>query len=131
MSFDGLGVSGADIAQFPSRGAATMLVVGADADVSDKGVVLPAATAIAAEQVPLVVADVYVKTPDGPARGDTLDAIHDSDALASVVSTVDDLDQPQGPATAVLALSALLQTPATVCQCGLASGTPLPDITAK
>jgi hypothetical protein len=109
-----------------------LLVVGADADVPDSDVVVPAASAITAEAVPLVVADVYVKSDGGPSRGDALHAIHDTQSLATKVSTVDNLDQPQGPATAVLAVSGILQTPSVVGRYGLAGGTkPLPEITAK
>jgi Copper transport outer membrane protein, MctB len=132
VSFDGLGENNASLGAFPARGAAVMLVVGANAAVPDGDMVVPAATAITGEDVPLVVADVYVQSDGGPGRGDALNAIHDTQALAAKVSTVDNLDQPQGPATAVLAAFGTLQSPPIVGQYGLASGKkPLPEITAK
>jgi hypothetical protein len=130
VTFDAAGDDTLRLEEFPSRGAATMLVVGADADIPDSDVVLPAATAIAGESVPLVVGDVYVSTPDGPARGSALDPIHDDDGLAAKVSTVDDLDLSQGPTTAVIALANLLRTPPAVGQYG-PSGQSLPDITSR
>jgi hypothetical protein len=131
VSFDSGGDDTVRLEEFPTRGAATMLVVGADAAVPDRDITLPAATAITGESVPLVVGDVYVSTPDGPARGTALQAIHDNDTLAAKVSTVDDLDLPQGPTTAVIALADILRTPPTVGQYGLASDQPLPDITSR
>src|SRR5262249_14936286 len=68
VSFDGLGESDASLGVFPARGAAVMLVVGANAAVPDGDVVVPAATAITTEDVPLVVADVYVQSEGGPRR---------------------------------------------------------------
>jgi hypothetical protein len=130
VTFDAAGDDTLRLEEFPSRGAPTLLVVGANADIPDSDVVLPAATAIAAESVPLVVGDVYVKAPDGPARGSALEPIHDDEALAAKVSTVDDLDLSQGPTTAVIALANLLRTPPTVGQYG-PNGQSLPDITSR
>ena len=129
VSFDNAGDDSLKLEEFPSRGAATMLVVGGDAGIADADVVLPGATAIAGESVPLVVGDVYVSTPDGPERGTALKPIHDNDTLKTKVSTVDDLDLPQGPTTAVIALANLLRTPPTVGQYD-PSGQSLPDITS-
>jgi Copper transport outer membrane protein, MctB len=131
VTFDNAGDDTLRLDEFPSRGAATLLAVGSNAGVPDSDTVLPAATAIAGESVPLVVGDVYASTPDGPDRGSALKAIHDNPTLSAKVSTVDDLDRPQGPTTAVIALSDLMRIPATVGQYGLTSGQSLPDITSK
>jgi hypothetical protein len=131
VSFDNGGDDTLRLDEFPSRGAATLLAVGSNADIPDSDTVLPGATAISGESVPLVVGDVYVSTPDGPDRGSALKAIHDNETLAAKVSTVDDLDRPQGPTTAVIALADLLRTPPTIGQYGLTSEQPLPDITSK
>ena len=49
-------------------------------------------------------------------------------SLSTIVSTVDDLDRPQGPPTVALALADLLRVPPVVGHYGLGEGTvPLPD----
>ena len=73
---------------------------------------MPAAKALHAAEVPLVVASVWTDVNDGPDRADAVQPIRDSDELASTVSTVDDLDLVEGPTTVVLALSDLFLTPA-------------------
>ena len=74
-----------------------------------------------------MVADVWVETTDGPSRGDVFETLRDSD-LAVTVSTVDDLDQPEGPTTVVLAMSDLFLSPPTVGHYGYGPSTqPLPD----
>ncbi len=83
-----------------------LLVVGNDAVVPEKDVVMPAATAFVAAGVPLVVAEVYAAGDDAPPRGEALVPLRDS-LLGKSVSTVNDLDRPQGPTTAVLALAGL------------------------
>ena len=112
---------------FPARGAAALLVVGSNGDVSDKDVVQPAASAFVEAGIPLVVGDDFEQVKDGPGRGTALSPVHDDDALSSKVSTVDDLDLSQGPATAVLALAGVLGDPPTVGQFGMTTGK-LPDI---
>ena len=72
---------------------------------------IPVATTLQAADVPTVVADVWVDTTDGPGRAEAVQPVRDSD-LARTVSTVDDLDQPEGPATVVLAMSGPLPHPA-------------------
>ena len=80
-----------------SRGATrrSLLVVGNDAVVPDKDVVMPAATAFVAAGVPLVVAEVYAAGDDAPPRGEALAPLRDS-LLGKSVSTVNDLDRPAG-----------------------------------
>jgi Copper transport outer membrane protein, MctB len=114
------------VAQFPSRGASTLFVMGSDADVPDGSVVLPAATAFHDAGVPLVMGDVYVQSPDGPGRGSVFSELRSDDALAKSVSTVDNLDTPEGPATAVLALAALQQVPPIVDHYGIEGNALLP-----
>ncbi|HEY7106909.1 MAG TPA: copper transporter [Acidimicrobiia bacterium] len=115
------------VADFPARGASILLVVGEDGKVPDKDVVLPAATALSNEGLPLVVGDVYVSGDDRPDRGAAVSSIRDG-SLASKVSTVDDLDWPQGPATAGLALSDLRQVPPLVGHYGLSTDKLMPDV---
>jgi hypothetical protein len=126
LKFEMVGDNGATMSQFPRRGASMLLAVGDDADVSDK-VVTPAATAFVAAAVPLVVGQIYAGGQDVPARGAALDALRGS-TVGKLVSTVDDLDRPQGPAAAALTLAALRQDPPQYGNYGLGDGLKqLPD----
>jgi hypothetical protein len=99
--------------------------------VSAATVVVPAADGLHAASVPVVLADQWVEVTDGPSRGAALQPVRDSD-LGRSVSTVDDLDQPMGPTTAVLALADLLRIPPVVGHYGYGPGTqPLPDPVAS
>jgi Copper transport outer membrane protein, MctB len=120
--------SGATIEQFPSRGAATLLVVGTEGDVPEQDVVVAGATALHDAGIPLVVGDVYVKVPDGPGRSDVFAHLRDNAVLDKSVSTVDNLDRPQGPVTAVLALVGLEQDPPVVGHYGIHGDALLPDV---
>jgi hypothetical protein len=125
LGFDSVGNS--TIAEFPGRGAGLVLVVGTEASVPSETVVVPMATALHAAEVPTVAADVWVEATDGPSRGDVFKSLRDSD-LAVTVSTVDDLDQPEGPTTVILAMSDLFLAPPTVGHYGYGpETTPLPD----
>ena len=126
VTFESLSDDDATVSQFPARDASILLVVGGDGDVADKEVVLPAATAFNADGIPLVVADDYVTGDDRPERGSALAPIRDGD-LATKVSTVDDLDWPQGPATTALTLANLRQVPPLVGHYGLATDQLMPD----
>ena len=106
VSFEPQGEDGAPISQFPQRSASMLLVVGNNADVPDTDVVMPAATAFVAAGVPLVVAEIYAAGDDAPPRGEALVSLRDS-LLGKSVSTVNDLDRPEGPTTVVLALAGL------------------------
>jgi hypothetical protein len=127
VSFEAVGDDTATPAQFPARDASILLVVGGDGDVPDEDVVLPAATAFNADGIPLVVADDYVSGDDRPARGSALSPIRDGD-LATKVSTVDDLDWPQGPATTALTLANIRQVPPLVGHYGLTTDQLMPDV---
>ena len=125
VKFEGDG--GQTIAQFPRRGASMLLVVGDGASVPITDVVMPAATAFVAAGVPLVVGEVYKEGEGAPARGAALTSLRDS-PLGKSVSTVNDLDRPQGPTTAALALAGLRQDPPQVDHYGLGDGLKLlPD----
>jgi hypothetical protein len=127
VAFDAAADEGPQLAEFPLRGASLLLVVGDEADVPDKDTVLPAATAFTAAGIRLVVGEIYVGGEDAPARGAGLAPIRDGD-LGKRVSTVDDLDRPQGPTTAALALAGLQQIPARVGHYGLSTDKLLPDV---
>ncbi len=125
LGFDAFGDS--KIADFPGRGAGIVLVVGNGASVDPALVTLPAAKALHAAEVPLVVASVWEEVADGPERADAVQPIRD-DELATSVSTVDDLDLAEGPATVVLALSDLFLPQPVVGHYGYGpDAKPLPD----
>jgi hypothetical protein len=112
-----------DLAEFPGFLASIVLVVGTTGDVAASTVVMPAATAITGADLPLVVGDVFAADePDAGSRGDDLAELRASD-LSESVSTVDDLDRPQGPVTVVLAVADLLLFPPVVGHYGLGPDT--------
>lgn len=66
---------------------------------------------LSSARLPVVLGDIYVEQPDGPARGVTLrDAIPAE--VRESIAVVDHLDQLEGRVSAVLALSALVDGPA-------------------
>jgi hypothetical protein len=111
LGFDAVG--GSTITDFPGRSAGVTLVVGNEGSIPPADVAMPLASALHGAEVPTVVAGTWVETTDGPARADAVQPIRDSD-LAVTVSTVDDLDQPQGPTTVVLAMADLFVLPKPV-----------------
>jgi hypothetical protein len=120
-------VGGSTLAEFPGRDAGVVLVVGNGASDDPAQVTLPAAKALHAAEVPVVAASVWKQVSKGPGRAAAVQPIRD-DTLAKTVSTVDDLDLPEGPATVVLALSNLMLAQPVVGHYGYGSGTvPLPD----
>jgi len=125
LGFDG--VKGSAITDFPGRGAGIVLVVGTEGAVPSDMVVVPMATGLRAAEVPTVVADVWVDSTNGPDRGAAVQPLRDSE-LTTAVSSVDDLDQPEGATTVVLAMSDLFRTPPVVGKYGYGPDTqPLPD----
>jgi hypothetical protein len=124
LSYESLGGS-ASLSAFPGRDASVTFVSGTNAKVSSDDIVVPVANGIHAASLPLVLADQWVQG-DGPSRGESLQTVRDGD-VGRVVSTVDDLDQPMGPATVVLTLADLLRTPPVVGHYGYGPGTqPMP-----
>jgi hypothetical protein len=127
VAFDGP-QGGGTVAEFPGAQASIVLIVGTNGDVPASDVVMPAATAITADDLPLVVGDVYDATAtDAGDRGSAFAELRRS-SLSTIVSTVDDLDRPQGPPTVALALADLLRVPPVVGHYGLGEDTvPLPE----
>ena len=111
------------IEEFAGIAPMLVLVVGNDADVPASDIVMPAATAITAAEVPLVVGDVYVAdAKPSTNRGDDLAPLRAS-TLSEKVSTVNDLDRPQGPVTVSLALADLQLFPPVVGHYGIGVNT--------
>jgi hypothetical protein len=127
LGYDPVGNS--TIAEFPGVGAGVVLVVGNGGSIDPALVTLPAAKALHADDVPLVVASVWKQVNDGPDRAAAVQPVRD-DALGKSVSTVDDLDLPEGPTTTVLALSDLFLPQPVVGHYGYGTGAsqPLPDL---
>lgn len=126
LSYENLGGSDS-LSAFPGRDATVTFVTGTNAKVPSDIIVVPVADGIHGASVPLVLADVWVSASDGPSRGESLQAVRDGD-IGRSVSTVDDLDQPMGPATVVLALADLVRTPPVVGHYGYGPGTqPMPS----
>ncbi len=129
LGFDTVG--GIAITDFPGRDAGVVLAVGTKGSIPADAVVVPVATAFHGAGLPLVIADDWVEVTDGPTRGEAVQPVRDSD-LARTVSTVDDLDLPQGPTTVVLAMADLFRVPPVVGHYGYGpNAQPLPDPVAS
>ncbi|HEX5586132.1 MAG TPA: copper transporter [Acidimicrobiia bacterium] len=127
VTFDGP-QGGGTVVEFPGASASIVLIVGTNGDVPASDVVMPAANAITADDLPLLVGDVYDATAtDAGDRGAAFVELRRS-SLSTIVSTVDDVDRPWGPPTVALALADLLRVPPVVGHYGLGAETvPLPD----
>ena len=89
----------------------SLLVIGDDAAVPGKDVVMPAATAFVDAADAARRRRGLRRTGDGrAARGEALTTLRES-PLGKSVSTVNDLDRPWGPTTAALALAGLCLIP--------------------
>ena len=93
-----------DASTFDGRGATHLLMGGTDARVRAARSTVPLAQALVELSLPVVVADSWRETEGGPGRGAGLDGILGDEQLKSAVATVDNLDTPDGPLTAVLVL---------------------------
>ena len=85
----------------------TLLVLGTDGAVTPDQVLAPFTRAAVEDGLLVAAAEVFVVADDGPARGELVAAVRSDEALASQVSTVDNLDRPAGRIVAVLALADL------------------------
>ena len=109
------------IAQFPARDASMLLVVGDDADVPDKDVVMPAATAFVAAGRPARRRRDLRRGRRRSRRGAAaLAPIRDSAARRSRCRPSTISIGPRGPTTAALTLAGLRQVPPHVGHYGLA-----------
>ena len=99
----------ADMTTFPPTPARALLVTGTKSDFAGTDLTVETAQALVTANAPTVVGEVYVQQDgsDAPKRGDAVATVRTKDTLASVVSTVDDLELVQGRVAAVLALQQL------------------------
>lgn len=95
------------IATFPGIGTRLLVVNATDASPDQQTLVPPLVHALAAANVPTVVANVYHEQRGRPGRGAGVSAVRDDTAVSKQVSTVDDLDLLEGQVAAVLALGDL------------------------
>lgn len=92
---------------FPTRQAQVLYVTGTDSDLGATDTMLDAVQGSLARRSSIVVGEVYdgdSKDPSQPKRGAMVDAVRGDAVLADKVSTLDDVELPQGPLTAVIAL---------------------------
>ena len=107
VTLDGVGDDDVDPSVYPGVQARVLLVDASDADTKPAEVVKPAVDALVRAELPLVVAEVFRESSDGPDRGSRVGPVRGDDGLQAVVSTVDDLETAEGRVAAVLALSDL------------------------
>jgi len=132
LGFDTVDGQTTGLEQFPGIAPSLVLVVGSDAEVPSSDVLMDAATAVTAVEIPLTVGDDYdPEAPDAGERGSDLAPLRESD-LSETVSTVNDLDRPVGPVTVTLAVAGLLRVPAVVGHYGIGGDAArLPDLAAS
>lgn len=94
------------LTRYPGAGARVLVVDGEGGNVDAADVILPATRALAVAGVPTEAAEVYSGDTKRD-RGSIVAPVRDDDQLQQLVSTVDDLELPEGRVTAVLALSDL------------------------
>lgn len=106
VAFEGVGADVA-LADVGGPGTEVLLVVGSDAAVKARHVLVPAAQAAVDVGLRLTAAEMFVAVENGPERGSLVGLVRTDDSLAGEVATVDDLDLRSGSATALLALADL------------------------
>ena len=104
VSYESVGDE-SDITDLPDLNARALLVDGTTAAIPADDVVLRGTRALLQAGFPVVVAEVYEEQEDGPERGARVVPVRDDELLAARASTVDNLDQGEGPTTTVLVLS--------------------------
>ncbi len=86
-----------------------VVVTGPASDLEDPDHTLPFVTAAAEGSGGVVLGEVFREEDQGPDRGDSMQNVLEDPVLSAAVTTVDDLDLAQGPATVVLALAVTLE----------------------
>jgi len=97
-----------------------LLVGGSESDLFDTGVLMDLARACVAQGVAAVAAEVHVEVDGGPDRGTAVSPIAADGVVGESVTTVDDLDLPEGRVSTVIALEGLAD--GTVGHYGYGSG---------
>jgi hypothetical protein len=104
VSFEGVG-GDTPFSEIGGTGTAALLVVGTEASVKAKHVLVPAAQAAVDADLPLAAAEMFVTTDGGAVRGALVSLVRGDETLSAEVATVDDLDLPAGSAVSLLALA--------------------------
>jgi Copper transport outer membrane protein, MctB len=98
-----------DLATFPPRPARAVVVTGTTSDFRGTDMTVEMTSAFVDADAPTVVGEVFVAQDgaDPPARGSAVASVRTDEALAEVVSTVDDLELVPGRVATVIALQDL------------------------
>ena len=107
VSFDTLGGAVVDLTAYPEAGARVLVIDGSGARVPTDMAALPLVRSVAVAGAPVAFGEVFRPTESGPARGDVVRGVRDDPALAALVATVDNLDNPRGRAAFALAVEEL------------------------
>jgi hypothetical protein len=119
VTLDPVGDTSVALAELAGSGSRVLLVTGDEGEETLQPAVPVVVDALAAGEVPTVVADVHIESDDGPERGQRLaEAL--PDPLRDEVVLVDDADRIEGQVSAVLALRTADSAPGT--HFGLGSG---------
>jgi hypothetical protein len=98
-----------DLTTYPRGPSRALIVTGTDSTFAGSEFTVELARAAGAAPMPTVVGEVFVQQTgeNAPDRGDAVAGIRNDDELASVLTTIDDLDLVQGRVATVLALQDL------------------------
>lgn len=105
--FDTLGGADVELAGYPQAGARVLVIDGSGARVPTDMAALPLVRSVALAGAPVAFGEVFQPTDSGPARGEVVRAVREDPSLATLVATVDDLDDPRGRAAFALAVDEL------------------------
>ncbi len=97
-----------DFDAFPTRAPSVVVITGDGSDFLGSGFTTAFVRAVVATEAPTALAAVYEPGDDSenaPERGAVLASVLDDQALSGTVTTIDDLDLPQGRIASVLALA--------------------------
>lgn len=129
LQIETVGQEPIELAGFPGRGARVVLLTGTGAAITRGELVRLGARSLEAAGVPTVVGEIYGS--GDTARGSTLEPVRAND-LATSVSTVDDVEIPEGRMAVVLAVDDLGHDPPVTGDYGYGDGaqSPLPTFRA-
>jgi Copper transport outer membrane protein, MctB len=98
---------GSALAAFPAHAARVLVITGTDSNLSATDTLVDFVQSLLGADVPTVLGEVYDAkggSASEPKRGAALEPVRGEPALSKQVSTLDDVELPQGPLTAVVAL---------------------------
>ena len=107
VEFESFGSEARSILELDAGRLRIVLVGGPESELGERGFVNEVAALDVEESVPTLVAERFVESDEGPARGSLVSAIRSDDVLSARVATVDDLELVQGRVAVVLGLAEL------------------------